>query len=101
MSPAEIDWKLIDDISTHFTDSCVGAHFIAPPLMSPKLSEAPIEWAKWTIASTLSAGILGYSQQDFSALKQLPVLKGSGKRGLTASKLGMNNVGFREPNTLA
>lgn len=101
MSPAEIDWKLIDHLATHYPDSCVGAHFIAPPLVSPKLSEAPIEWAKWTIASTLSAGILGYSQQDFSALKQVPGLRGSGKKGLTPSKLGMNGVGLREPNTLA
>lgn len=101
MSPAEIDWKLIDRLATHYVDSCVGAHFITPPLMSPKLSEAPIEWAKWTIASTLSAGILGYSQQDFSALKQLPSLQGSAKKRLTPSQMGMNNVGLREPNTLA
>lgn len=101
MSPADIDWRLIDRLATHHADSCVGAHFIAPPLASPKLSEAPIEWAKWTIARTLSAGILGYSQQDFSALKQVPGLKGSGKKGFTPSKLGMNNVGLREPNTLA
>lgn len=101
MSPAEIDWKIIDHMATHYPDSCIGAHFIAPPLVSPKLSEAPIEWAKWTIASTLSAGILGYSQQDFSALKQSSGEKGTSKKGLTPSKLGMNNVGLREPNTLS
>ncbi|PSR80589.1 Alpha/Beta hydrolase protein [Coniella lustricola] len=72
-SPAEIDWKLINYLSTHYQSSCLGAHFIAPSLAKPKLSEAPIEWAKWTIASTLGAGILGYSQQDFSALKSTPV----------------------------
>lgn len=101
-SPAEIDWKLIACLAATYTSSCVGAHFIAPPLASPRLSEAPIEWAKWTIANTLSAGILGYSEQDFAALKQTPaVKKTSGRKGWTPSKLGLNNVGLREPNTLA
>lgn len=100
-SPAEIDWKLIECLATKYTSSCVGSHFIAPPLASPRLSEAPIEWAKWTIANTLNAGILGYSEQDFSALKQTPAVKTSGRKGLTPSKLGLNNVGLREPNTLA
>lgn len=100
-SPAQIDWKLIDYLSTKYSSSCIGAHFIAPPLVSPKLSEAPVEWAKWTIASTLNAGILGYSDRDFSALKQAPASKGSGKKDKALSKLGLNNIGLREPNTLA
>lgn len=101
-SPAQIDWKIIDRLSSHHSTSCVGAHFIAPPLVAPKLSEAPLEWAKWTIANALSSGILGYSEQDFSALKQTQAASKSAKRmGLTPGKLGLNQMGLREPNTLA
>lgn len=101
-SPGGIDWRLIERLSSRYPESCVGAHFIAPPLASPKLSEAPIEWAKWTIANTFNAGILGYSAQDFSALKQAPASKVSPKtNGFAPSKLGLNSVGLREPNTLA
>ncbi|KAF3770687.1 alpha/beta-hydrolase [Cryphonectria parasitica EP155] len=101
-SPAEIDWKLISHLSTQYPGSCIGAHFIAPSLAKPKLSEAPIEWAKWTIASAFSAGILGYSEQDFSALKSTPGAQSPRKKkDLMPSKLGLNAVGLREPNTLA
>ncbi|KAJ4388931.1 hypothetical protein N0V93_006393 [Gnomoniopsis smithogilvyi] len=100
-SPAEIDWKLVDRLSVHYPTSCVGAHFIAPPLVAPKLTEAPLEWAKWTIANALSSGILGYSEQDFSALKQTAPSRSAKAKGLTPGKLGLNQVGLREPNTLA
>lgn len=100
-SPAEIDWKLVERLSVQYPTSCVGAHFIAPPLAAPKLSEAPLEWAKWTIANALSSGILGYSVQDFSALKQTTSLRGAKGRGFTPGKLGLNQLGLREPNTLA
>lgn len=101
-SPAEIDWKLVERLSNHYPSSCAGAQFIAPPLVAPKLSEAPLEWAKWTIASALSSGILGYSEQDFSALKQTTAtLSGRKKKGLTPGRLGLNQVGLQEPNTLA
>lgn len=100
-SPGGIDWKLIECLSSRHAGSCVGAHFVAPPLASPKLVEAPVEWTKWTIASALGKGILGYSEQDFSALRQEGADGGSRKKGLTPSKLGLNNVGLREPNTLA
>lgn len=94
-SPAEIDWKIIERLSTQYPTSCLGAHFIAPPLVAPKLSEAPLEWAKWRIASALSSGILGYSEQDFTALKQTTATSKSAK------KMGLNQMGLREPNTLA
>lgn len=101
-SPAEIDWRLIDCLSTKYASSCVGAHFIAPPLVKPKLSEAPIEWAKWTIANVFHAGILGYSGQDFSALKSAPAAQiARRKKASRASKMGLNAVGLREPNTAA
>lgn len=96
-SPAEIDWKLIERLSTNYPASCVGAHLIAPPLACPNLSGAPLEWAKWTIAKALNLGILGYTEQDFSALKVSKTFK----KGLTPGKLGLNQVGLHEPNTLA
>ncbi|CAN8095852.1 unnamed protein product [Discula destructiva] len=103
-SPAEIDWKLVERLATQYPQTCAGAHFIAPPLAAPKLSEAPLEWAKWRIAHALNSGILGYSAQDFSALKQTTtttMASKSAKKGLTPRKLGLNQVGLREPNTLA
>ncbi|KAJ4423803.1 hypothetical protein N0V82_001542 [Gnomoniopsis sp. IMI 355080] len=100
-SPAEIDWKLVDHLSMHYPKSCVGAHFIAPPLAAPKLTEAPLEWAKWTIANVLSSGILGYSKQDFFALKQTTPSRAARAKGLTPAKFGLNQVGLREPNTFA
>lgn len=100
-SPAEIDWKLVDLLAVRYPASCVGAHFIAPPLVAPTLSEAPLEWAKWTIASALSSGILGYSEEDFSALKQARPSRVAKGKSLTPDKMGLNQVGLREPNTLA
>lgn len=100
-SPGNIDWRLIEHLATRHAGSCLGAHFVAPPLASPRLAQAPVEWAKWRIASALHAGILGYSAQDFSALREAPAAKTQGKKGFTPSKLGLNHVGLREPNTLA
>jgi pimeloyl-ACP methyl ester carboxylesterase len=111
-SPAEIDWKLANHLVTHYYGSCLGAHLISPPLASPKLSEAPLEWAKWSIASFFHAGILGYSNDDFSALKRAEAsalaavgseaAAGSTRRGQPTPKhVGLNKFGLREPNTLA
>lgn len=100
-SPARIDWKLIENLSSNYPSSCLGAHLISPPLCSPKLSEAPLEWAKWTIANVLNAPILGYSKEDLSAHKQAAVALAQRKKALTPSEFGLNNVGLKEPNTLA
>ncbi|KUI56724.1 Putative epoxide hydrolase [Cytospora mali] len=102
-SPAEIDWKLLECLSNSYPNSCVGAHFVSPPLASPRLSEAPLEWAKWTIANVFNAPILGYKEEDFSALKHAGafIKPRSSKKTLNPAKLGLNNVGLREPNTLA
>ncbi|KAI1468433.1 alpha/beta-hydrolase [Daldinia caldariorum] len=99
-SPAEIDFKLANHLATYFTDSCLGAHLISPPLARPKLRGAPVEWAKWSVASLFHAPILGYHKEDFSALKRngfarLP------KRGPALPRFGLNQLGLREPNTLA
>lgn len=100
-SPAEIDWKLVECLSTVYPSSCVGAHFVCPPLASPRLSESPLEWAKWNLANTFKAPILGYSGEDFSALKQAGAFTKPRKRLLAPARLGLNNLGLQEPNTLA
>jgi pimeloyl-ACP methyl ester carboxylesterase len=99
-SPAEIDWKLANYLSTQHPDSCLGTHFISPPLDQPKLQEAPIEWAKWSIASLFQVPMLGYSSEDFSALERTRPVKPS-KKSPTPAQLGLNQFGLREPNTLA
>ncbi|KAK7749457.1 hypothetical protein SLS53_000030 [Cytospora paraplurivora] len=103
LSPAEIDWKLVQHLSTEYPSTCVGAHFVSPPLASPRLSEAPLEWAKWTIANAFHAPILGYSEQDFSALKHASAFFAKPRRKAlkAATRFGLNQVGLREPNTLA
>ncbi|KAI0129330.1 alpha/beta-hydrolase [Hypoxylon sp. NC0597] len=99
-SPAEIDFKLINYLATCYSSSCLGAHFISPPLAQPKLREAPVEWAKWSIASLFHAPILGYRSEDFSALKRNDYVRPS-KKTPTPTQFGMNRLGLREPNTLA
>lgn len=103
LSPAEIDWKLVNTLATQYPDSCLGTHFISPPLVSPKIHEAPWEWTKWSIANFFHAGILGYSDDDFVALERtyeswsMP----SKKRPPTPAQFGLNKLGLKEPNTLA
>ncbi|KAB5531259.1 epoxide hydrolase [Coniochaeta sp. 2T2.1] len=112
MSPAEIDWKLVNTLATHYPDSCLGTHFISPPLAAPKFSEAPLEWTKWSLANFFHAGILGYSDDDFVALQRTyhswstSSAGGGGgggrhKRPPTPQQFGLNKLGLREPNTLA
>ncbi|KAK6219106.1 hypothetical protein LQW54_002608 [Pestalotiopsis sp. IQ-011] len=98
-SPAEIDWQLVNYLATEHIDSCLGAHFISPPLAQPKLKEAPIEWAKWSLASLLKMPMLGYVKEDFSALERSRPDKKSAKS--VATQFGLHQMGFREPNTLA
>lgn len=100
-SPAEVDWKLVECLSTNYPGSCVGAHIVSPPLASPTLSETPMEWAKWTIANTLHAPVLGYTEQDFSAIKRAGAFIKPRRKALNRTKPGLNNVGLGEPNTLA
>jgi pimeloyl-ACP methyl ester carboxylesterase len=100
-SPAEIDWKLVNTLATRYPASCLGAHFIAPPLTTPKISEAPWEWTKWSIANFFRAGILGYDDSDFQALNRTYVSWSIGKRPPTPQQFGLNKLGLTEPNTLA
>ncbi|KAI0379909.1 alpha/beta-hydrolase [Hypomontagnella monticulosa] len=99
-SPAEIDFKLVDYLATNYPGSCLGAHFISPPLEQPKLRESLVEWAKWSIASLFQAPILGYRNEDFSALERNGNVRSS-KKTPTPAQFGLNQLGLREPNTLA
>ncbi|KAK5630829.1 hypothetical protein RRF57_006544 [Xylaria bambusicola] len=99
-SPAYIDYRLADWLSTHYPDSCLGTHFISPPLTKPRLQVAPLAWTKWFIAKFFEASTLGYQSSDFSALRQ-----GGGdmakKSTNKAAKSPTNKYSFAEPNTLA
>ncbi|KAK3325403.1 Alpha/Beta hydrolase protein [Apodospora peruviana] len=107
VSPAQIDWKLINRLATYYPTSCVGSHFISPLLEAPKINEAPWEWAKWNVANFFRAGILGYSDDDFEALDRVrrplwepkPSSTDSSSRKLIAA--GNEQLDLREPNTLA
>lgn len=103
LSPAEIDWKLVNTLATHYPDSCVGTHFISPPLAAPKIHEAPWEWTKWSLANLFHAGILGYSDDDFVALERTYESWSTPgrKRSPTPQQFGLNQLGLKEPNTLA
>ena len=101
-SPAEIDWKLINRLSTNYPISCLGAHFISPSLDPPKINESLWEWAKWSIAHFFHAEILGYTLSDFEALDRIH-RKPAGKSTSpsTPSNPPPNPLSISEPNTLA
>lgn len=98
-SPAQIDWKLIQHLSNHYSESCLGAHFISPPLAAPKLQESPVEWAKWTIANFTRSPMLGYSKEDFSAIQRTRNTHTGPTKPV--GHLDRINDGEWEPNTMA
>ena len=104
LSPADIDWRLIRRLAVHHAESCVGAHFISPPLTTPAIHKAPWEWTKWTVANFFRVGILGYSDDDFSALERVRSPSSwlfDAPRPPKRSP-GLNELGrLRDPNTLA
>lgn len=99
-SPAEIDFKLVHYLVSCYPNHCLGAHLISPPISSPELREAPIEWAIWSLANLFHVPMLGYRSEDFSALERNGYVHTS-SREPTATPIGLNQLGFREPNTLA
>ncbi|KAH8888890.1 alpha/beta-hydrolase [Thozetella sp. PMI_491] len=118
-SPSNIDYRLARRLATAYPNSCLGTHFIAPPLDAPKANEAPWEWAKWAVAKFFGAAILGYSGDDFAALKRVredagpaPLVAATasnkGKQpgvvpvtALGGAGVGLNSLSLREPNTFA
>ncbi len=107
-SPAEVDWKLINHLAIQNPESCLGAHLISPPLVVPRIYQDPWEWTKWAVANFLRAGVLGYSDDDFTALYRhagtppTTTLPDKAKtKSPTPRQLGLNQLGLREPNTIA
>ncbi|RYC54684.1 hypothetical protein CHU98_g11531, partial [Xylaria longipes] len=103
LSPAQIDYKLADWLSTHYPDSCLGTHLISPPLARPRARQAPLGWAKWSIARFSKASIFGYRAEDNSALRKSGGAAAPSKKStitMTAG-FGFNGTGLTEPNTLA
>ncbi|KAI0810611.1 alpha/beta-hydrolase [Xylaria sp. FL0064] len=98
-SPAQIDYKLADWLSTQYPDSCLGTHLISPPLTQPRLKETPLAWAKWSIARFFEASIFGYCSDDFSIFRQGRV--GAPKKSTIAARLQPSKPGLTEPNTLS
>jgi hypothetical protein len=100
-SPSQIDWQLIKYLSEHYTDSCLGAHFISPPLKAPIYQESIIEWIKWLIVSFLSRPMFGYTQDDLKAVRRTESQRSMTEDRATLQQLGLNTQGGLEPNTLA
>ncbi|KAF5018310.1 hypothetical protein F66182_9718 [Fusarium sp. NRRL 66182] len=96
-SPVGIDWRLARHMSHHFSESCLGFHFIAPPLTSPTLSDSASEWLKWKLARLLSSPVLGYSKDDLSAVQKHNTPQLSKKK--SAVDLGQASRSNFEPNT--
>ncbi|KAF4469279.1 epoxide hydrolase [Fusarium albosuccineum] len=96
-SPAGIDWRIAKHLAHDFSESCLGFHFIAPPLSSPKLQDSASEWMRWTLARLLGSPVLGYSKDDISATqKQKASQVGKKKSRSNAGQAGHGNF---EPNT--
>ncbi|KAM7194967.1 epoxide hydrolase [Naviculisporaceae sp. PSN 640] len=101
LSPAEIDFKLINHLATRYGASCVGAHLISPPLEAPTFGENAWEFLKWTIANFFHAEILGYTVEDFQALDRIHRRPGGASKTTTGGVSELIGGGFDEPNTLA
>ena len=98
---AQIDWKLANHLAMHYPDSCLGVHFLSPPFRPPTAWKSPIAWAKWKVASLLQSPILGYSQQDMTALSRENGQRQETKKSTAVVPLGFGRDGAYEPNTLA
>ncbi|KAK0383573.1 hypothetical protein NLU13_9484 [Sarocladium strictum] len=100
-SPPEIDWQLIKYLSEHYTDSCLGCHFISPPLRAPSYQDSFVEWLKWVIARILSRPMFGYTQDDLTASRRTQNEQSRHQGKYRLQQPGLNSQGGREPNTLA
>ncbi|KAH7633498.1 Alpha/Beta hydrolase protein [Sordaria sp. MPI-SDFR-AT-0083] len=109
LSPATIDFRVVNRLATHHVDSCVGAHLIAPPLKAPTRKEQGTgAWVKWKVAKMLKKEKWGYEAGDWGILAQDNNGNGNGgktKEG-TRKKMGLNTLGgdgglAEDPNTLA
>lgn len=110
-SPSGIDYKLARRLATHHSDSCLGTHLISPPLTRPKLKEAPVEWAKYSVARLTRAPVLGYRAEDFSAMSRSSRARSPpsstssssspSNKKTQAQTPSLDPLALREPNALA
>lgn len=96
-SPSDIDWKLANHLSQHFSRSCLGVGVISPPLGPPSMQESPVGWAKWKLVNLIGRPTLGYSQDDLSALRRIKAQTATGRKG-HGSELFSD---FRDPTILS
>lgn len=102
-SPSEIDWQIINYLSSHYTDSCLGVHLISPPIQAPTLRESPIEWIKWIFVYLLQRPFFGYTHGDLRAVERSRSLSSRKERagGIELESYKAGAHGAKEPNTLA
>ncbi|KAK3952118.1 Alpha/Beta hydrolase protein [Pseudoneurospora amorphoporcata] len=109
LSPAAIDFRVVNRLATHHLDSCVGAHLITPPLKAPTRKEQGTgAWVKWKVAKMLRKEKWGYKAGDWGGLAKDNNGNGNGgkrKEG-KKKKMGLNAIGgdgglAEDPNTLA
>lgn len=98
VSPSQIDWKLANYLALNFSKSCLGFHFISPPLRSPKVRQAPWEWTKWKLSSVLD---FGYTNDDLSAWKRSRTAAVSKETLERDTDFSFSMAGFHEPNTMS
>lgn len=107
LSPAAIDLRVVNRLATHHSDSCVGAHLIAPPLKAPTRKENGTgAWVKWKVAKMLKKEKWGYQAGDWGGLAKDTNNNGNGGKMKKAKKMGLDALGgdgglAEDPNTLA
>ena len=102
-SPAAIDHRIAHYLATRHADSCVGAHLISPSVTQPKLKEAPLEWVKFSLASSLSKPAFGYRAEDLSAIRSSKRARARAAAKAQAQKptAALDSLGLHEPNALS
>ncbi|PHH89251.1 hypothetical protein CDD83_6418 [Cordyceps sp. RAO-2017] len=99
---AHVDWRVASHLALHHPDSCLGVHFLSPPLSPPQMRDSPLAWAKWKAASIVRSPMLGYSREDLDALRGAEEsIRGRSRAPNAPTPLGLGTVGASEPNTLA
>lgn len=105
LSPAAIDFRVVNRLATHHADSCVGAHLIAPLFKAPTRKEQGTRaWVKWKVAKMLKKEKWGYKREDWGVVARSEGKTAAGKK---EKKMGLNALGgdgsglAEDPNTLA
>ena len=91
----DIDWRLANRLAIRYSQSCLGVHFISPPFQPPSLRNSPVEWIKWTAATTFNTPLLGYTRADIDASRAQSTYRD------TSQGVGVGGKRIWEPHTLS